>query len=264
MRGHKFKYDVAVSFAGADRAIVEKLVNILAANDIDVFYDSWEQSQLWGKDLYQYLDMIYRQSAKYCIIFISKEYIKKAWTKHELRSAQARAFQQNSEYILPIKLDDTELPGLPSTVSYLDARNISLSEIAQLLIKKLGKTSRLSIKEIKKKIQSTNTDDRSEALSLIAVHHLTEFLDPVINIMVNEMSPELRSRAAWTIDNLNDERAISALVKAIHDNDFSVRSAAGWGLVHLGNKVRSQMLDIMENSNNHGAREMAQLVLSNL
>src|SRR5215216_422286 len=144
----KFKYDIAVSFAGEDRSVVEEFVNALTANDVSVFYDSWEQAQLWGKDLYQHLDMIYRQAAQYCVIFISENYVKKAWTKHELRSAQARAFQQNSEYILPIKLDDTELPGLPSTIAYIDLRHTSIKEIVNSLSEKIGIAERPNVIEI--------------------------------------------------------------------------------------------------------------------
>ena len=117
---------------------MEQLVEILVSREISVFYDSQQQAQLWGKDLYQYLDEIYSNSAKFCIIFVSDSYIQKAWTKHELRSAQSRAFKQNSEYILPIKLDDTELPGVPGTLGFIDARNTSIAEIAELLIAKLN------------------------------------------------------------------------------------------------------------------------------
>src|SRR5512145_2266379 len=145
MKPQNFKYDVAVSFAGEDRLLVEEFVNILASNHVSVFYDSWEQSELWGKDLYQHLDMIYSQAARYCIIFVSQNYIKKAWTKHELRSAQARAFQQNSEYILPIKLDDTELPGIPGTVAYIDVRHTKIDQVAHLLLEKLSVSGRPNI-----------------------------------------------------------------------------------------------------------------------
>lgn len=83
------------------------------------------------------MDDIYKNAATFCIIFVSESYIKKAWTKHELKSAQSRAFKQDSEYILPIKLDDTELPGIAETIGYIDARNTPVTEIAGLLIAKL-------------------------------------------------------------------------------------------------------------------------------
>jgi hypothetical protein len=260
----KFKYDIAVSFAGEDRFVVEQFVNALAAKDISVFYDSWEQSQLWGKDLYQHLDMIYQQAAQYCVIFISENYVKKAWTKHELRSAQARAFQQNSEYILPIKLDDTELPGLPSTIAYIDLRHTSINEIVGLLSEKIGVAWKPIVQEISDRAKSSDVDERLFALSQIAVFQIKDLLDITIDIMLNDTSSKVREGAAFAIDNLNDERALSALLKAIHDNAFGVRSAAGWGLVHLGDKVIPYMDEIIKNSGNAGAREMAQLVLINL
>ena len=260
----KFKYDIAVSFAGEDRPVVEEFVNALAENDISVFYDSWEQAQLWGKDLYQHLDMIYQQAARYCVIFISENYVKKAWTRHELRSAQARAFQQNSEYILPIKLDNTELPGLPSTIAYIDLRQTSIKEIATILFEKIGAEKKPNTEEIGQLLKSGNTDDRLSALSQIAIYRLKDFLDIVIDMMLNDLSGNIRERAAWALDNLNDERALSAFIAALHDDIFSVRSTAGWGLVHLGDRVVPYMQEIIEKDDNPEAKIMARLVLDNL
>ncbi len=96
-----------------------------------------ERSELWGKDLYQHLDDIYGHSAQFCIVFISEAYAKKAWTSHELRAAQARAFQQNAEYILPVRLDDTELKGIPITIGYVDLRSTTVEELANMLLAKI-------------------------------------------------------------------------------------------------------------------------------
>jgi hypothetical protein len=260
----KNRYDIAVSFAGEDRVIVEKFVNALTMYDISVFYDSWEQAQLWGKDLYQYLDLIYQQAARFCIIFVSENCVKKAWTKHELRSAQARAFQQNSEYILPIKLDDTELPGLPNTIAYIDFRHTPIKDIVDMLSKKIGAAKKPNLEEIVDKIKSGEKENRLHALREINVFQLKELLDIVIDTMLNDKSSEVRQSAAFTLDNLNDERALQPLIQAIHDNVFSVRSTAGWGLVHLGDKVIPYMKEIIEKSDNAEAREMARLVLINL
>ena len=253
----KFKYDIAVSFVDEDRPIVEEFVNALAENDISVFYDSWEQAQLWSKDLYQ-------QAAQYCVIFISETYLKKAFTKHEQRSAQAKAFQQNSEYIFPIKLDDTELPELPSTIAHMDLRQTSIKEIANILLKKIGAERKLNTAEIGKLIKSENVDDRSIALSQIAIFRLKDFLDIAIDIMLNDASSNIREMAAWALDNLNDERALSAFITAIHDEKFSVRSAAGWGLVHLGKMVIPYMQEIIEKDENPDTKKMANLVLRNV
>lgn len=57
-------YDVTLSFAGEDRAYVEKVAAALYALGIRVFYDRYEQVDLWGKDLYTHLDDVYRKRAK--------------------------------------------------------------------------------------------------------------------------------------------------------------------------------------------------------
>jgi len=117
----EYEYDVALSFAGEDRTYVESVAANLKLLGITVFYDSFETVDLWGKDLYQYLNDIYKNKARYCVIFISKYYKKKLWTNHELRSAQARAFKENREYILPARFDLTaEIPGVDDTIGYIN------------------------------------------------------------------------------------------------------------------------------------------------
>lgn len=70
-------------------------------------------------------------------MFISKEYSQKLWTNHERRSAQARAFIENREYILPARFDDTEVPGLPPTVGYISLKELSPSNFASIIKSKL-------------------------------------------------------------------------------------------------------------------------------
>lgn len=133
----KFAYDIALSFAGEDRAIVEKLAVMLTGLGVRVFYDDYEVVELWGKDLYQHLQSVYRDSAQYCIIFVSKAYGQKLWTRHELKQAQARAFKESQEYILPVRLDDTEIPGLNATTGYIDLRHRTINELSRVVVQKL-------------------------------------------------------------------------------------------------------------------------------
>jgi hypothetical protein len=130
-------FDVAISFAGTERAAAEELARILQAAGIAVFYDNFYPEHLWGKNLTAFLDEIYRKRAKYCVVFVSKEYRERRWTSHELRSAQARALESKGEdYILPVKIDDTDLDGLPPTIGYMSI-DVGIGKIAELLIAKL-------------------------------------------------------------------------------------------------------------------------------
>ena len=117
----EYKFDIALSFAGEDREYVDKIANELKNKGLRIFYDKFETSNLWGKDLYQYLSHIYKDNARYCVIFISNFYKNKAWTRHELRNAQNRALFENKEYILPVFLENVELDGLNNTIGYIKA-----------------------------------------------------------------------------------------------------------------------------------------------
>lgn len=138
MAKKKYEYEVALSFAGEDRRHAEKLAKLLRSEGLRVFYDKYEQKQLWGKDLYQHLQVVYRDKAQFCVIFASAAYARKLWTKHELKQAQERAFRENREYILPLRLDDTKIPGVPETVGYLDLRSVPIVDVADMLIDKVS------------------------------------------------------------------------------------------------------------------------------
>lgn len=133
----EYKYDIAMSFAGEDREIADQLATQLKTKGVRIFYDRFEESTLWGKNLYEYLDYVYNDAARFCIILISKNYAKKNWTNHERKSAQARAFRENTEYILPIKIDDTQIPGIHETVGYISIKDYTIAEIVSLIQKKI-------------------------------------------------------------------------------------------------------------------------------
>ena len=56
----------------------------------------------------------------------------------ERRSATARAVsERGNAYILPIRIADVDIDGLPPTLSYLSGKELSVSQIAEILIAKL-------------------------------------------------------------------------------------------------------------------------------
>jgi hypothetical protein len=74
-------------------------------------------------------------------MFISKHYAEKVWPNHERRSAQARALSEEGEYVLPARFDNTPVPGLLPTVSYIDLSDLTPSAFAQLVEQKIGRTN---------------------------------------------------------------------------------------------------------------------------
>lgn len=135
------RYDVGLSFAGEQRDYVRRIAEDLKYRGLRVFYDENEEDQLWGKNLPDYLSDLYLKKCRYCIIFASAEYAHKIWPNLERRSAQARDISGVGDYILPVRFDDTEIPGLLPTVYYQDARKKSPEQIAGLFAQKIGQTT---------------------------------------------------------------------------------------------------------------------------
>ena len=131
------KYDFALSFAGEEREYVEAVAKILKARGVSVFYDRDEEVELWGKDLAEHFHYIYSRAATFCVIFVSSNYIQKAWPRHERRSALERAISSRGEYILPARFDNSELPGVSSSMGYIDISGSTPEEFAEKLIRKL-------------------------------------------------------------------------------------------------------------------------------
>lgn len=99
------KYHVALSFAGQNRIYVEAVATQLLALGVCVFYDKFEEDELWGKDLYLYISNVYQKFAMYTVMFVSDAYKSKVWTNHERTNAQARAISDSTESILPALFD---------------------------------------------------------------------------------------------------------------------------------------------------------------
>lgn len=132
-------YEVVLSFAGEDRKYAEAVAEYLKNNNVKVFYDKYEEVTLWGKDLTEHIDKVYRGSARYCVMFISKNYANKVWTSHERRSALAKAIEEKEEYILPARFDNTEIPGIRSTIGYVDLSKKTPEQLGKMVLQKLGR-----------------------------------------------------------------------------------------------------------------------------
>lgn len=128
---------MALSFAGEDRAYVRSVAAALQARAIRVFFDEEEETVLWGRDLTEELARVYGEDSMVVVLFISSAYADKAYPRHERRSALARAIEERREYVLPARFDDTDIPGLLSTVQYVDLRHKTPEELAAMIADKL-------------------------------------------------------------------------------------------------------------------------------
>ena len=131
-------YQVALSFAGEQRDYVEEVARHLQARQVSVFYDGFERVSLWGKNGTEAFHEAFAKNAANVVMFISQDYVEKAWPRHERRSALSQMIQQESEYILPVRFDDTPVPGLPDDMIYERADKNTPAQLSALIAEKIG------------------------------------------------------------------------------------------------------------------------------
>jgi hypothetical protein len=136
--GQGRRWDVVLSFAGAQRGYVEQVAEALKARGVRCFYDADEQIDLWGKYLAEELPAIYGERAAAVVVFISAEYAARDWTRLERRAALGRAVRERREYMLSARFDDTPLPGLLPDIGTIDLRRYAPAEFAGLVAGKLA------------------------------------------------------------------------------------------------------------------------------
>lgn len=143
------RYDFALSFAGEDRAIAEKLFLQLEDGESEVFYDKNEQHRILAVDVEEYLRPIYQSEARFVVVLLSQHYPKKIWTKIESDQFKER-FKTGD--VVPIWFTDTpagmfdesrKVGGLTIDVSRpIDGE---VERIVRVLFRKIGETRESSL-----------------------------------------------------------------------------------------------------------------------
>jgi hypothetical protein len=134
-RQQPYEFDVAISFAGEERRYAKLLAESLRAQGLSVFYNEYHKPRLWGKDEREF-GKIYGPVSRFVAPFISKNYVSKTWPRFEFDTALREEGGRDSESILPIRVDNTRLPGLHDSRFYLSLRENSIDEIAVCTIEK--------------------------------------------------------------------------------------------------------------------------------
>ncbi|MET9270541.1 TIR domain-containing protein [Kribbella sp. NPDC003557] len=138
----RYEFDVAISFAGADRQIALEISHRLKTAGYRVFYDHDFQYALLGEDLTQYLQDTYANRSRYAIIVVSQAFLDSRWAGNwEWRAVLARMQRQSTAYVLPYLLEDIEVPGLNPTVGYVSQQQCAPTEFADLVVRKLRQDS---------------------------------------------------------------------------------------------------------------------------
>ena len=85
----KFRFDVALSFAGQDRKTADKFAAALKAKGLDVFYDKDHFPELWGEGEKKFAE-IYGKESRFVIPLVSQHYADCDYARFELHNARKR------------------------------------------------------------------------------------------------------------------------------------------------------------------------------
>ncbi len=137
----RFKYDFALSFAGAQRALAEEIFKILSDSEMSTFYDNNEQHRILAVSVEEYLAPIYSSESKFIIALLSSDYPQRVWCKFESEQFKGR-FGENA--VIPIWFPGN-LPGFFDATSGIGGISIDstkttteqAAEICQILIARI-------------------------------------------------------------------------------------------------------------------------------
>ncbi len=108
-------YDYALSFAGEDRNVAQRIFDKLSEREMSVFYDHNQQSDILTRNVEEYLAPIYSSEAQYVVVLLGKEYPKKIWTKFE---SDHFRYRFGTESVIPIWFSDAPAGAFDASREY--------------------------------------------------------------------------------------------------------------------------------------------------
>lgn len=121
---------VFVSHASEDKPFVDKLVADLAANAVPVWYDKLDLRI--GESIPGAINLGLTDS-KYFAIVLTKASVASIWVREELNAALMRQVAKGGTFILPLLLEDCEIPPLLAHRKFADFRNDYSGALSNLL-----------------------------------------------------------------------------------------------------------------------------------
>ena len=133
------RFAVALSYASEQRPYVRKVVWALREElaRTAIFYDKFYKAELVGLNLDSKLERIYHDDAELIVVFVSAEYETKQWCGLEWRAIRDIIKRRRDQDIVPLRFDDTEVPGLFSVDAYIDLKERDPEEVADIIFDRL-------------------------------------------------------------------------------------------------------------------------------
>jgi hypothetical protein len=129
---------VFLSYAHQDEKIVHEIARRLTESGIDVWFDKDLQPGMdWMREIERELS-----SAEFVLYFISPSSVRSSWASQEIQVALHRQISgERGARILPILLEDADVPPLLRSIQWLDMRDGNVDKAVRKLIETIKKLS---------------------------------------------------------------------------------------------------------------------------
>ncbi|QTR53091.1 TIR domain-containing protein [Thiothrix unzii] len=133
------RFQVALSFPGEYRDYVSQVAAILGQKlgQDTVFYDQWYTAELARPNMDTHLQAIYHDHAELIVPFLCADYERKQWCGLEWRAIRDLLKKRQDNDIMPLRFDDTDIPGLFSIDGYIDLRRHTPEQIAGFVLQRV-------------------------------------------------------------------------------------------------------------------------------
>lgn len=164
-----FDFDAALSFAPEDQKHAHAIAAQLKQEGLRVFDDGDHLAWRWGKSAEQLHDA-YGPRSQYMIPLVSKHYLQNSQSYFAFGIAKCEERTRGVEFILPVRIDDSVIPGLNDGRECLSLDEHSVEQIVAIFNEKRGHTPQSSSQSSKHSIQKAHILERTSrrALGLIA------------------------------------------------------------------------------------------------
>jgi hypothetical protein len=135
------EFDLAFSFAGANREYVAGTKAACDRLGLRVMYDQDMTNRWWGENFIAEQRRMYGGRALFFVPFLSTDYFRRTIPPDELATAAWTDLERGGGHILPVLIDDTRIPPhlLPRHIGYLRARDYSAEDLAQEMLHKVSR-----------------------------------------------------------------------------------------------------------------------------
>lgn len=144
-----FRFEVALSFAGENRALARDIAVSLQdeIGNGKVFYDEWFEAELARPNLDSYVQHVYRNESRLVVVCIGAEYQRKPWTQLEWNAIQSLERDLRDPEVtarprlrlLPLRVGDGDISGIMQSTVVPDIRKRPIEDVVRLIVDRLNR-----------------------------------------------------------------------------------------------------------------------------